>query len=206
MFFTQASILVHHHRRSAAAAGRLPTSRGGISLVEVLIGLAIGAILFTALTTAISAGIHSAQGNVDYFNTIQRARIAMLRLSSDLRNCYAADLEDATGSDGQLISGKALRIQPKSTVPPPIVAYRWMNTTLNPNQLRYYSNALDATAGGNRVASNVTSLTFQTQLKLNAKTNNLDVTNVIITMTVVSGQDSITLSESVAPRCVMTTK
>ncbi len=82
------------------------------------------------------------------------------------------------------------------------VAYRWVNTTTYPNQLRYYTNALDANAAGNRLASNVTSLTFQTQTKTVDST--LVVTNVSITMTIASGRDLVTLCASVAPRREMT--
>lgn len=194
MLITQRSNLVRRCPGLTSTARPLTASRSGLSTVEILIGLALGAMLFAALTTAISAGIGSAQANYDYFTTVQRARIALLRISSDLRNCYAADLEE--GSD------KALVVQASLTSGR--VAYRYVNTTLYPNQFRHYANADDPLDVGTRLASNVTSMTIEKQTRTVGST--ILVTNISITMTIGSGRDSLTLCESVAPRYVMSAK
>ena len=166
-------------------------------MVEILIGLAITAMLFTALTAAISAGIRSTQANVDYFNTIQRARVTLMKISSDLRDCYEVDLENPNDLGNGLSEDTSLDIGVRRLNT--LVAYRWVAAK---KELHYFSNAVNAT--GNRLASNVTKVNFRTQ----TITVNLVkvVTHVNITMTIVSGGESITLCESVVPRRLMTAK
>lgn len=170
-------------------------------MVEVLIGLALAAILFTALTSAIAAGTKSAQSNVDYFTTVQRARVVLQKLSSDVRDCYDVDLESPTTGTNPL-TGAALDVRASPTVNP--VAYRWVSAT---NKLCYYTDAWATSGAGalaHPLASNVTSLTFQAYTKTVNST--LILTNVNITMTIAFGADSITLCESVTPRRSMTAR
>lgn len=203
MFVTQRSILAQRRRRSAGGTHRLPAARGGISMVEILIGLAITAMLFTALTAAISAGIRSTQANVNYFNTIQTARVTLMKMASELRNCYAVDVKAATTTAPPEIS---IQVSSGTT---DRVAYRWFHpdrtkpdhttpdNTQYPKQLRRYTHQTDTDADAHRMASEVTNMTFAKQVTPSG------VTNVTIIMTIAAGGDSITLCESVVPRRLM---
>ncbi len=57
----------------------------GFTLVEILIAVAIAALLFTATATAMKACVDSFTANQASADTLQRARVTMLRLSQQIR-------------------------------------------------------------------------------------------------------------------------
>lgn len=63
----------------------------GMSLIEVLIGLSIGALMFTAVAMAIQAGARSTVANQDFFSATQAGRLGM---SYMLRTIRQSDPED----------------------------------------------------------------------------------------------------------------
>jgi len=59
--------------------------RGGFTIVELLIALAISAILLAAVAVAFNASIVNYQENEQIFKTINNARQALFRMTSQLR-------------------------------------------------------------------------------------------------------------------------
>lgn len=62
-----------------------PDRRGGFTVVECLIGLAISAILLTAVAVAFNASTINYRENEEIYWTINNARQALLRMTSQLR-------------------------------------------------------------------------------------------------------------------------
>lgn len=62
-----------------------PGHRGGFTIVECLIGLAISAMLLTAVAVAFSASATNYRANEEIFWTVNNARQALLRMTSQLR-------------------------------------------------------------------------------------------------------------------------
>ena len=68
--------------------GRVCKPARGFSLVELMIALAITAILMVALATALNASIVNYRQNEDIFRTVNTARQALLRITTDIRTGY----------------------------------------------------------------------------------------------------------------------
>lgn len=67
----------NHHNR--------PRASRGFTLVECLIGLAISAVLLTAVAVAFNASVINYRENEKMYNTINNARQALTRMTSQLR-------------------------------------------------------------------------------------------------------------------------
>jgi prepilin-type N-terminal cleavage/methylation domain-containing protein len=67
------------------AKSKNQTSRGGFTIVECLIGLAISAVLLTAVAVAFNAAAVNYRENEDMFATMNNARQALGRMTSQLR-------------------------------------------------------------------------------------------------------------------------
>jgi prepilin-type N-terminal cleavage/methylation domain-containing protein len=65
--------------------------KGGFTIVELLIALAISAILLAAVAVAFNASIVNYQENEEIFKTINNARQALFRMTSQLRTGYFVD-------------------------------------------------------------------------------------------------------------------
>jgi len=63
----------------------------GFSIVELLLALAIGAMLLVAVAVAFQASAMNYQENEAIFKTINAARQALLRMTSQLRTAAAVD-------------------------------------------------------------------------------------------------------------------
>ena len=63
----------------------------GFTIVELLLALAISAMLLAAVAVAFNASAINYQENEDIFNTINAARQALLRMTSQLRTATAVD-------------------------------------------------------------------------------------------------------------------
>jgi len=81
--------------RHAAQRHRNPVTQAGFTVVECLIGLAISAMLMTALAVAFNASIVNFQENEAMFESINSARQALTRMTSQLRTAgyYDAGVE-----------------------------------------------------------------------------------------------------------------
>lgn len=66
-------------------------NRRGFTIVEVLIALAITAMLLTAVATAFNASIINYRENESIFKAINSARQALFRITSQLRTATAVD-------------------------------------------------------------------------------------------------------------------
>jgi prepilin-type N-terminal cleavage/methylation domain-containing protein len=64
-------------------------ARAGLSLVEVLIALAITAMLLTAVAAAYSASAKAIEVNDQFFRASQAARVSVNRITSELRRCQS---------------------------------------------------------------------------------------------------------------------
>jgi prepilin-type N-terminal cleavage/methylation domain-containing protein len=62
--------------------------RKGFTLVELLLGLAISALLLTALATAFNASVINYRENREIYQTLNNARQALLRMTTQLRTGY----------------------------------------------------------------------------------------------------------------------
>lgn len=63
----------------------------GFTIAELLMALAISAMLLVAVAVAFNASAMNYQENEDIFNTINAARQALLRMTSQLRTATAVD-------------------------------------------------------------------------------------------------------------------
>ena len=75
----------------------------GFTLIEVLIGLAITAILMSAVAVAFNASVVNYQENEQIFKTVSVARQALTRMTSRIRNAQAVD-PNATAGQCSLIT------------------------------------------------------------------------------------------------------
>ncbi|MHC4581986.1 MAG: PulJ/GspJ family protein, partial [Planctomycetota bacterium] len=65
--------------------------RTGFSIVELLLALAIGAMLLAAVAVAFNASAMNYRENEAIFKTVNAARQALLRMTSQLRTATAVD-------------------------------------------------------------------------------------------------------------------
>ena len=65
--------------------------RTGFTIVELLLALAIGSMLLAAIAIAFSASIINYRENEDIFKTVNSARQALFRMTSQLRTANAVD-------------------------------------------------------------------------------------------------------------------
>ena len=63
----------------------------GFTLVEVLVSLAISALLMCAIAAAFDASIMNYQENRDFYDAVNRARQALARMTTQLRTGYSID-------------------------------------------------------------------------------------------------------------------
>ena len=68
------------------------TGKTGFSIVELLLALAIGAMLLVAVAVAFNASAMNYQENEAIFKTVNAARQALLRMTSQLRTADSVDL------------------------------------------------------------------------------------------------------------------
>lgn len=66
-------------------------NKNGFGIVELLIAMAITALLLVAVAVAFHASIMSYRENEDIFKAVNRARQALFRITSQLRTGYVVD-------------------------------------------------------------------------------------------------------------------
>ena len=67
-------------------------TKNGFTMVEVLVSLAILAMLMTAVAFAFDAAVTNYQTNQDIYETVNTARQALLRITNDLRTAHELPL------------------------------------------------------------------------------------------------------------------
>ena len=78
-------------RRHNDSRGRRQAFGAGFTLVECLMALAISAMLLTALAAAFNASVMNYTENEQMYETINIARQALTRMTSELRTGYAVN-------------------------------------------------------------------------------------------------------------------
>jgi Tfp pilus assembly protein PilW len=186
----------------------------GLSLIEVMIGLAIGSVLLVAVTSATRASIAISQSNQEYDRAVRTARTLVLQLAGSIRNSVEVSLASPFVTSGTTRWGNELLVAtevPGQTLPR-VSSYAWSGTGTYARQLRYTPDTTaDLTQPATRprsVAANISNLSFQTHLTTKtyrdpvtkATVSRDVVTGVTIMITVTQGGATITLCETVAPR------
>jgi len=173
-----------------------PSTRG-FTLVECLISLALTAMLLAAVATAFNASVISYGENEDMFWTINNARQAMARMTSQLRTAGYVDTSDGTFYGVPHLSSSG----------PSCTLYR-TDDSGNMEMLRFELRSTDnrlyfvkvntSTSPEYVLCDGVAAATFTTTSK-----NGVDATGVQISLTVQSGGASRTLSgAAVVRRCL----
>lgn len=70
---------------------RKPNKHSGFTLVEVLMALAISAMLLTAAAAAFNASLMNYRHNQSAFEAMTRARQSLARITAQLRTCDSVD-------------------------------------------------------------------------------------------------------------------
>ena len=139
------------------------------SLAELLLALAIASILLVAVSVAFNASVINYRENEDAFRTINNARQALCRITTQLRTASAVD-PNSPNSECTLITGSGEDI-----------TYRYNSTD---NKLYLITND-DHTDSDYVLCDNVTSMTFQNSIE--TEDSETYVKSVQISMTVSSG-------------------
>lgn len=166
-----------------------PVSARGFTLVECLISLAITAMLLAAVATAFNASIISYGENEDMFWTINSARQALARMTSEFRTAGYVDPNGVVYGVPHLTSPG-----PSCTMYMPdgqIVQFVFRSAD---NKL-YLVKGTTSTSPQYVLCEGVTAATFTTTSK-----NGVDATGVQISLTVQAGDTSRTLSGAAAIR------
>ena len=85
---------------------KTPTSKQkyGFTIVEVMVSLVILAMLMTAVAFAFDAAVTNYQQNQGIYETVNRGRQALLRMTNDLRTAQAVALIGGVDPDNAQIS------------------------------------------------------------------------------------------------------
>jgi len=79
-------------------------NKHGFTIVEVMLSLAILAILMTAVAFAFDASVQNYQANRGIYQTVNTARQALLRITNDLRSAQAVALIGVGDPDNSQVS------------------------------------------------------------------------------------------------------
>lgn len=82
---------------------RIRCEKSGFTVVELLISMAISAMLLASIAVAFNASIINFRENEDIFRAINSARQALCRITTELRTADAVD-PNATGNECSMIT------------------------------------------------------------------------------------------------------
>lgn len=142
-------------------------TRYGFSLVELMIALAITALLMAAVAVAINASVINYQENEDIFKTVNTARQALTRITTQLRTAQAVATPEANSQCTF------------DTVDGNNITYRY-----NSSNNSLYLDDNDANTS-DLLCDNVTAMEFRRQTFTEGST--IYVKSVQVYMTIVSG-------------------
>ena len=151
-------------------------NKTGFTVVEVLISLAISAMLLASLAVAFNSSIMNYNENENIFKTINNARQAMFRMTTQLRTADAVDPNAATDACSLI------------TADGEDITYKYNNSD---NKLYLITND-DDTDSDYVVCENVTAMTFTQQTFVEDAITK--VRSVQISITVQSGDIEKTIS------------
>lgn len=150
----------------------------GFTIIECLLGLAISAVLLTAVAVAFNASVINYRENEDMFSTINNARQALTRMTSQLRTGH---LVQPTDPNNQCSFFTAANEN---------ITYDWRS-----DEKRLYVR-LNATGQQYKLCENVTAASF-TKIPT---ADNSDCKGVLISLTVQSGRSQRTLAAAATIR------
>ena len=172
----RASSIEHRKPRTGNRESRI---KSAFTLVELLLTLAITAMLLTAIAVALNASFMNYQENEDIFKSINSARQALFRITTQLRTAEAVATDDPSNECTLLIGN------PPSTSS---ITYRYDSSD---NKLYLITND-DPSDDDYVLCDNVTAMTFTRQTETRDAVTY--VKGVQISITVASGNVSKTLS------------
>lgn len=80
-------------------SNRISKYRRGLSLAEVMISLAISAMLLTAVAAAFTASSEAIETNDEFFRASQAARVSMNQILTEIRRCGSVTWPGSTPTD-----------------------------------------------------------------------------------------------------------
>jgi len=163
-------------------SSRSDKSAAGFTIAELLLALAITAMLLAAVAVAFNASVINYRENENIFKTINNARQALSRITSQLRTANAVD-PGSPNNECTLITADGKDI-----------TYRFNNTD---NKLYLITND-DSSDGDYVLCDNVTAMTFTKDTA--TKESVIYVKSVEISITVTSGDIQRTVSAAAVIR------
>lgn len=154
-------------------------SVNGFTVVELLIALAITAMLLGAVAAAFNASVINYQENEDIFKAMNKARQSLFRITTQLRTAAGVD-PNAPANECTLLTSDGNDI-----------TYRY-----NSSEKKLY---LDMDSQAYLLCDNVSTMTFEKITGVNADGDTY-VKNVQILMTVISGNITKTISAAAVIR------
>lgn len=154
-------------------------SRRGLSLAEVMISLAISAMLLTAVAAAFTASSDAIEQNDEFFRASQAARVSMNQILTEIRR-GSTDKLSSNSTDIAMVGHDG---NPRDYIYD-AAAKKLLLDTHTPGKSKY------------TLASNVTSASFAYDY------SGLNVMRVSVTIVVQVGKNTIRLTGSAAPRKV----
>ena len=165
-------------------SSRINRFDNGFSLVELLIALAISAVLLVALAVAFQASVTNYQENEDIFNAVNTARATLIRITNHLRTASAISVTDPAEQCSFYDSNGSH------------ITYRYDS---GDGKLYLVTND-DLTDDDYVLCDNVTAMSFSKQIDTDDESGEDFVKSVQISITVVRGQNSKTISAAVCVR------
>ena len=164
----------------------------GFTVIECLIGLAISAMLMTALAVAFNASIINYRENEEMFESVNNARQALARMTSELRTAgyYDTGLSAWLGVVQASPSNRCEFYTPAGEHI--IYEYRDASDANDPNTLMLVKDSTAYT-----LCDEVTSASFT---KTPADSDPTDAKSVLISLTVKTGDRERTLSAAAVVR------
>lgn len=164
----------------------------GFTVIECLIGLAISAMLMTALAAAFNASIINYRENEEMFESVNSARQALARMTSELRTAgYHDDVNDISYGVNQAAPSNRCEFYTPAGEHI-IYEYRDASDANDPNTLMLIKDSTAYT-----LCDDVTSASFT---KTPADTDPSDAKSVLISLTVKTGNRERTLSAAAVVR------
>ncbi|MHC4644487.1 MAG: hypothetical protein ACYTBJ_03220 [Planctomycetota bacterium] len=159
-------------------------SAAAFTIIELLLGLAITGMLLVAVAAAFAASLTNYQANEDIFKTVNNARQALFRITTELRGAY----------QGMVLDTAPLNECSFYTPDGQNITYRYNSA----DQSLYLITNDDLTDPDYVLCDNVTAMTFTKNVVV--EDTEIKVKSVQITITVQSGNVRQTLSAAAVVR------
>jgi len=155
--------------------------RTGFTLVEVLVALAITAILLTAVALAFNASMINYRENEDMFKAVNMARQALFRITSQLRTAEAVE-PTSPANECTMITAEGDNI-----------TYRYDNSS----DTLYLITNDDATDADYVLSENVAAMTFIRDVVVDGAVTKVRGVQISITVTIGTAQKKLSAASVV---------